>query len=293
MNKNIVALLIMSFILTNAIAQESSATKAAIENTQEEIITHRVSLGETVALIARKYLVRPSEIYAINSGISDGISQGMMLRIPVSDALRAKMERTSKLYAANTVKKKTPTPKPQLTAIPEEAVPVTVTQTKLPKEESEALVGEKITEIEEIVQEAEEEVEIEETVIETPETVPTKPTKLPENGVFEVKHTVTSGQTLTGLSRRYNTTIKAITDANKSKLRNGLQIGQELTIPAGPTPETMEGTVVHDVQRGETLIGLARKYNTTVVAIKEYNKRKLRHGLQIGQKLTIMPGKGE
>ncbi|QYJ68145.1 LysM peptidoglycan-binding domain-containing protein [Flavobacterium litorale] len=290
MNKNIVALLIMSFILTNTIAQESSATKAAIENAQEEIIIHKVSLGETVALIAKKYLVRPSEIYAINAGISDGIAQGMMLRIPVSDALRAKMERASKLYADTTAKKPLDA-KPQSTTVLEKAEPIPFKQVKPLSEEvvKETVVETEIVEVEEVAPE----VAIEETIIEPSEVITTKPTELPKNGVFEVKHTVTSGQTLTGLSRRYNTTIKAITDANASKLRNGLQIGQELTIPAGPTPETMEGTIVHDVQSGETLMGLARKYNTTVAAIEEYNKRKLKHGLQTGQKLTIMPGAAE
>jgi len=46
------------------------------------------------------------------------------------------------------------------------------------------------------------------------------------------------------------------------------------------------GTVKHKVVRGETLYGIAKKYNTTVEKIKKDNRLKS-NNLSVGQKLKI------
>ena len=48
-----------------------------------DIIDHQVKLGESVRLLSKKYLVDPSEIYKLNKFAVDGISEGMILKIPV------------------------------------------------------------------------------------------------------------------------------------------------------------------------------------------------------------------
>ena len=48
-----------------------------------DIINHEVQLGESVRLISKKYLVDPAEIYKLNKFAVEGISQGMVLKIPV------------------------------------------------------------------------------------------------------------------------------------------------------------------------------------------------------------------
>lgn len=264
MKKNLVALLALGLMFSNDMAGQESSTAISAKHGTEEVINHRVALGETVVLIAKKYVIRPSDIYELNPDAVEGISPGTVLRIPIGRSLSSKEFKGSSKSKPAPVKHNT----------------VSAPQ----KEEYLLAANKKETEtIEEVIPQKEE-VIVEETVVEATSV------ELPDDGVFEVTHHVTSGETLTSLSRRYNTTVTAITNANKAKLRNGLQTGQDITIPAGPTPETLEGVVIHEVQAGETLIGLARKYNTTVEAITEYNKRKLKHGLQTGQKLSIMPG---
>ncbi len=265
MKKNLVALLTLGLIVSNNVAGQESSTIASAKYGAEEVINHRVALGETVVLLAKKYVIRPSDIYEFNPDAVEGISPGIILKIPVGRSLASKS-----------------TAKPRQSVKNETAVVQNVQP--LPVPNSSTTVVNNTPLVNEMPQQAD-------TIVTTMvEAVPDKFVKLPDNGIFEVKHHVVSGETLTSLSRRYNTTVSAITNANKSKLRHGLQIGQELTIPAGPTPETLEGVVIHEVKSGETLIGLARKYNTTIEAITEYNERKLKHGLQTGQKLSIMPG---
>lgn len=51
---------------------------------QEIVMTrHQVQMGETVKMLSRKYRVAPAEIYRLNKFAVDGISQGMVLDIPV------------------------------------------------------------------------------------------------------------------------------------------------------------------------------------------------------------------
>ena len=78
-------------------------------------------------------------------------------------------------------------------------------------------------------------------------------------------YTVVSGDTLWSIARRYGTTVDAL------KALNGLtgdllQIGQVLQIPSGGNAD-----VSYTVVSGDTLWSLARRYGTTVDAIKALN----------------------
>ena len=245
--------MLLSLGLLSAGVYAQAPVSAAVENAaNERTINHRVELGESVLLIAKKYKVLPSDIYEFNPDATEGISQGMLIKIPLDRAIVA--DATPRKQEAKEARPYHPV----LAEAPKAVKPIA---------REEKPVSQQFT-----------------ASSEEP-----APTVLPNGGVFDVTHNVTTGETLTGLARKYNTTVSAITEANGSKLRNGLQIGQVITIPAGPTPETLSGVVIHEVAKGETLFGLARQYNTTVEDITEYNKRKLKNGLQTGQELSIMP----
>lgn len=47
------------------------------------IVSHQVQLGETVRMLSKKYLADPAEIYRINKFAVNGITEGMVLQIPV------------------------------------------------------------------------------------------------------------------------------------------------------------------------------------------------------------------
>lgn len=108
-------------------------------------------------------------------------------------------------------------------------------------------------------------------------------------------HSVQSGDTLYSLSKKYNTTVDSIKEANKMSSTT-LSINQKLIIPAileiPQTPAVTEATTTtttintHTVVAGDTLYSLAKKYNTTVDALKK-NNQLTSDVLSLGQKLTI------
>jgi LysM repeat protein len=70
--------------------EKKSLENVSLDSNQKEYIYHEVKFGETVALLYKKYLVNPKEIYKANEGISDGIVAGTVLKIPVTNDYRKK-----------------------------------------------------------------------------------------------------------------------------------------------------------------------------------------------------------
>lgn len=94
---------------------------------------------------------------------------------------------------------------------------------------------------------------------------------------------VKSGDTLWSIARKYNTTIDKIKELNNLK-SNSLSIGQKLLVRENiPTTENGEYYIV---KAGDTLYGIARKYNMTVDEIKRLNNLSS-DSLSIGQRLML------
>jgi len=108
------------------------------------------------------------------------------------------------------------------------------------------------------------------------------PTALPEGIDAACTYTVRAGDNLFRIALRNNTSVEALQSANSL---NGevIQPGQVLEIPncipddsetSEAAPEGGDVTdsgIVHRVQSGETLGGIARRYGTTIDAILELN----------------------
>ena len=89
-----------------------------------------------------------------------------------------------------------------------------------------------------------------------------------DNEIVGNVYTVKPSDTLYKIASLYNVTIKDIIDAN-NLTSNILTIGQKLTIPTNQSSE--EDYVVYEIQNGDTLYSIARRYNTKVDSIKAYN----------------------
>lgn len=98
-----------------------------------------------------------------------------------------------------------------------------------------------------------------------------------------ITYTVVSGDTLYAIARRYDTTVDAIKRLN-NLTSNTLNIGQTLKIPVNNNDE--EGYITYTVVSGDTLYAIARRYDTTVDAIKKLNNL-TSNTLSIGQILKI------
>jgi len=135
-------------------------------------------------------------------------------------------------------------------------------------------------------------------------TVTPVPTQ-PNTPVPPTKYTVRSGDTLSTIADKFNTTVEKIQAFNSLGNSDELQVGQVLEIPAsgstpnptntprptetfvpGPTP----GTVLHVVQSGDTLLGISIKYGVSMSVIQKTNEIQDAESIRVGQQLVIPIG---
>lgn len=99
-------------------------------------------------------------------------------------------------------------------------------------------------------------------------------------------HTVTRGQTLSGIAARYGTSVRAIASANRGVRPRRLQIGQRLVVPRATGPsgrasaslalrrravEGSDGSTRITVQPGDTLWAIARAYDVSTDQLMAWN----------------------
>jgi LysM repeat protein len=233
-----------------------------------EMIRHQVQLGETVRMISRKYKIEPAEIYRLNKFAVDGISQGQVLQlfVPAKEQIVETSVTDSTMVAQNDDEVNTST------------ATRTVTTTTIRKKKTND--GEPI------------------------ETETADEASTGDLGVASsaVTHTVSSGETLSGIAMQYGVSVSDIKSQNEKVLKRGLQPGQVLAIIKPVTEvssdakidETLIGSessqetaIQHKVEKGDTLFHLAKKYNVSVDQIKMQNEPLLKKGLRPGQVLTI------
>ncbi|MFV0289866.1 MAG: LysM peptidoglycan-binding domain-containing protein [Mangrovibacterium sp.] len=120
-----------------------------------------------------------------------------------------------------------------------------------------------------------------------------------ELGVKTTKHTVVSGETLYGISKKYNRSIDAIL-AENPKAASGLQVGMVLTFSelqgssnVAPKETIATGTsstssqVAYKVKAGDTLYRVAKNYNVTVDELYQANSGLKESGLQTDMVIVI------
>ena len=133
------------------------------------------------------------------------------------------------------------------------------------------------------------------------------------NGDYEL-HKVLKGETLYGISKKYNASIDVLKLLNPTLETKGLQEGIYLKVPkqsmvvVAPTSNTnlqvtpkpvrnetapvinntTNGTVAqyHTVVSGETLYGLSKKFNCTTTQLKDWNKM-TSDNVQLGSKIIV------
>ena len=116
----------------------------------------------------------------------------------------------------------------------------------------------------------------------------------------DVSYVVRSGDSLSGVASRFNTTVSELVAINQLRNRNSIRIGQTLILPQsdGKVPtlivrqdnKTVQASVgSYTVKRGDTLSTIAARNATTSLELMRLNKMSNGDILRIGQELTL-PG---
>lgn len=104
-------------------------------------------------------------------------------------------------------------------------------------------------------------------------------------------HKVDAGETLYGISRKYEVDVDEIVNWNNLK-STSLNLGQELTIHntdheiESDDDKPQAKITVHVVEPGDTFYGISRKYNIGVIELQELNNKD-NFNLEIGEKLIV------
>jgi LysM repeat protein len=113
------------------------------------------------------------------------------------------------------------------------------------------------------------------------------------SGAATTTYTVQSGDTLGGIARKFGTTVAELVRVNNITNPDQLIVGQKLTVPgtggssgAVTAPSTGQGKT-YTVQRGDTLLSIARRFGLTVKQLQAANNISNPDRIYPGQKLII------
>ncbi len=119
------------------------------------------------------------------------------------------------------------------------------------------------------------------------------PTVTPTPPIAFRTHIVESGENPYLIADQYGVTVKEILTLNHIVDETMLQVGQELLIPPGTKADSNGATaadfpkITYEVESGDTLLGIALKYKTSVQAIRSANRGVDLNILSVGQKINI------
>jgi LysM repeat protein len=103
-----------------------------------------------------------------------------------------------------------------------------------------------------------------------------------------VIHVVQPGETLGSIAALYGVSANDISAVNGINNPNLLRAGQQLIIPGVTQRQMLEArSIVHIVQSGESLSGIAQQYGVTMQAIMAANELSDPNTIMVGQRLLI------
>jgi membrane-bound lytic murein transglycosylase D len=259
-----------TLLAQRTITVDTNITKnvPALQNTGN-VIYHKVQRGETLSGIATKYRVTVSDIKRWNNLKSNMIYVGQKLKIYSSTP----PSKTSSVTSTNTTNQSSSS-----SAKTQNIVHVVKSGETLSGIASK--YGVSVDNIKNWNNLSSDKITIGQKLI----INPTEQTS--SESTTQQIHVVKSGETLSSIANKYGVSVDNIKNWNNLS-SDKITIGQKLII--NPTEQTSsESTTqqIHVVKSGETLSGIANKYNTTVDAIKKANNLKS-NKIYVGQKLKI------
>jgi len=115
-------------------------------------------------------------------------------------------------------------------------------------------------------------------------------------------HTVAKGDTLWSIARRYGVTVDKLKEWNDLTSGSALKPGQAIAVrgsdraaqPPTAQPVSTQASARHyQVQRGDTLYGISRRFNVSVSELSTWNNLQASSSLRVGQTLVVASAAGE
>lgn len=221
---------------------------------------HTVSRGETLASIAQRYGVPPSDVATINGlqGFRTKLQRGRTLRIPIVARTEATLAQTTAAVPPTTTDGTPSTPAaqsnetataPGLTSTPSATNAATPAAAGAAKASSST-----------------------------------------------VNHVVVPGDNLTAIARRYGVRLADLRIWNDIPYdRDAITIGDTLIVAVTDAARPQQGverirvtrTVQHNVTRGESVVSIANLYGTTAERILQLNNMRSNASLRAGTSITV------
>jgi membrane-bound lytic murein transglycosylase D len=95
-------------------------------------------------------------------------------------------------------------------------------------------------------------------------------------------HTVKSGETMSGIAKRYAIPLASLVRWNGMARARPLRVGERLRL-------TPPDRIRHKVAAGESLAGLAKRYKVTLRDLMKWNRISRPRGLKVGEVLIVAP----
>ena len=222
-----------------------------------EIVNHEVKSNESVRALSKKYMVDPADIYKLNRFAVNGITEGMVLQIPVP-----KKESSSKQEVQST---NSSLEEALVVDAAEEEKKIAI-ELEINKELESAIVENKV---------------VNQHVVEPKETIFGLSKKY--NVTVEEIQAVNPEIQKDGLKTGQVVVIPTAKKSAKKEFSDSIVNSTK----ESEIKDKVEEFIKHKVEPKETLYGLSKKYNVSVDEIKQKNEAVLHNGLQIGQILII------
>ena len=110
-----------------------------------------------------------------------------------------------------------------------------------------------------------------------------------QNNTTTTTYTVVYGDTLSGIAQKFGTTVDNLVNLNNISNKNVIYVGQKLIVKKGNTiiNNNQNNTITYTVVSGDTLSGIAQKFDTTVDNLVNLNNISNKNVIYVGQVLKV------